>query len=77
MGADHILLVDTKDAQEMAGRVKDTLGGRMPEITIECSGAESAIQMAIYVSVTLNITLSNLSVYIIVTWLFCYKLMFI
>ncbi|KAF6023182.1 hypothetical protein EB796_018515 [Bugula neritina] len=48
MGADHILLVDTKDAQEMAGRVKDSLGGRMPEITIECSGAESAIQMAIY-----------------------------
>jgi len=66
MGADHILLVDTKDVREMAGRGKDSLGGRMPEITIECSGAESAIQMAIYVGVTLNITLSNLSVYIIV-----------
>jgi len=52
MGADHILLVDTKDVREMAGRGKDTLGGRMPEITIECSGAESAMQKAIYVGVT-------------------------
>ena len=48
LGADHVILADTKDGQEMAVRVKDAMGG-MPEITIECSGAESAIQLAIYV----------------------------
>lgn len=37
----------------MANRVKDALGS-MPEISIECSGAESAIQLAIYVRMRIS-----------------------
>ncbi|XP_067943882.1 sorbitol dehydrogenase-like [Watersipora subatra] len=47
VGADHIILSDTKDAQEMARRATAALGGQ-PEISLDCSGAESAIQLAIY-----------------------------
>ena len=50
MGADHIILAETKDGQVMAEKVKAAFGGHMPDISMDCSGAESAIQLAIYVS---------------------------
>lgn len=48
-GADHIILADTRDGREMSSRVQAAFGGHMPDVTIECSGAESATQLAIYV----------------------------
>lgn len=47
MGADHTVLVKTKDGKQLAKRVESTLDA-MPDITIECSGAESSIQTGIY-----------------------------
>ncbi|XP_007231524.2 sorbitol dehydrogenase isoform X1 [Astyanax mexicanus] len=48
LGADFLLPVKREDtAQEMAKRVEGILGG-MPHISIECTGAESCIQTAIY-----------------------------
>ena len=49
MGADHTLLADTQDAREMCEGVKAALREE-PDISIECSGAESAVRKAIYVS---------------------------
>lgn len=50
LGADFILPVKKEYIpQEMAKHVDDMLGG-MPHITIECTGVESSIQTAIYVS---------------------------
>ena len=49
MGADYTVHVDTRDSQALAETVKSTLGCE-PDITIECSGAESSIQTGIYVS---------------------------
>ena len=51
LGADCTVLTDTKDGEVMADKVKEAMGD-MPDITIECSGAQSAIQLAIYVSDT-------------------------
>ncbi|XP_064620809.1 sorbitol dehydrogenase-like [Lineus longissimus] len=47
MGADHTILVKSRDAKALAKEVEDVMG-EMPDITIECSGAESSIQLAIY-----------------------------
>ena len=47
MGANHILLAEG-DAQKLAQQVVETLG-TMPNISIECSGAESSIQTTFYV----------------------------
>lgn len=47
MGADFTLLVNTRDAQALAKKVEEMMGD-MPDITIECSGAEASIQLAIY-----------------------------
>ncbi|XP_077989072.1 sorbitol dehydrogenase-like [Glandiceps talaboti] len=47
LGADHALLVDTRDGKEMAQRIEMALGC-MPSITVECSGAPSSIQTGIY-----------------------------
>ena len=48
LGAQHTLLVDSKDAPALAERVAALLGGHQPDVTIECSGAESSIQLAIH-----------------------------
>jgi len=47
LGANHTLLVDSKDGEALAKKVS-ALMGCMPDITIECSGAESSIQLGIF-----------------------------
>ena len=49
MGADHVIKVDTKDSQKLANQIKDATG-IAPDIAIECTGVESSVAMAIYVS---------------------------
>jgi len=48
LGADVTLLIDSRDALSLAHKVAQVLGDQKPDITIECSGAETSIQMAIY-----------------------------
>lgn len=53
MGADHTILVSSGDAEAIAKEVEKVMGG-MPDITIECSGAESSIRLGIFVSTKLQ-----------------------
>ncbi|KAF6133059.1 hypothetical protein HJG60_017905 [Phyllostomus discolor] len=46
-GADFILQISKESPQEIASKVEGLLGCK-PEITIECTGAETAIQAGIY-----------------------------
>ena len=50
VGADHAVLADTPDGREMADKIISALGGQ-PDISIECSGAENAVRMAIFVCI--------------------------
>lgn len=50
LGADHTVLADSQDDREMAERIISILGGE-PDISIECSGAQSAVRMAIFVCI--------------------------
>lgn len=55
LGADFQLQVKKGDeAKQLAKSVEDKLGVQ-PHVTIECTGAESCAQTAIYVSVVLHI----------------------
>jgi len=48
MGATSTVLVDgSKDEQQMCELIKENFDGEMPDCTIECSGAESSIRLAI------------------------------
>lgn len=47
MGATYVLSADN-DPQKFAQQIVETLG-TMPNISIECSGAESSIQTTFYV----------------------------
>ncbi|XP_071482458.1 sorbitol dehydrogenase-like [Diadema antillarum] len=47
LGADHAVLVDSKDVQEMVKRIHTALGDK-PNITLECTGAPAALQTAIH-----------------------------
>ncbi|XP_066510169.1 sorbitol dehydrogenase-like isoform X1 [Hoplias malabaricus] len=52
LGADCLLAVKREDVpEELARRVEGMLGG-MPHISIECTGAESSIQTAIYATLS-------------------------
>ncbi|XP_066132675.1 sorbitol dehydrogenase isoform X1 [Saccopteryx bilineata] len=46
-GADFVLQISKESPQEIASKVEGLLG-RKPEVTIECTGAETAIQAGIY-----------------------------
>ena len=46
LGANHGILVDTKDSYAIAKKVKEALGD-LADITIECSGAEASVQLGI------------------------------
>ena len=70
MGADQIVVVDSRDARAVAAKIVDAMGAE-PDITIECSGAESSIQSAIYVS-RLVISLVVLSFDTIIIPFFCW-----
>lgn len=49
-GATHTLLVGRDDSEEgVATRVLDILGA-MPDRTVECSGAQFAVNLAVHVS---------------------------
>lgn len=50
MGADHTILVKDGNTEMLAQQLKKMIGG-MPDITIECSGAESSIRLGIIVSI--------------------------
>ena len=50
IGADHAVLVNTGDAEALAKKIKELMGG-MPDITIECSGAEPSIRLGIFVCI--------------------------
>jgi len=49
IGADHIYKVESgKSPEKMAGEVEELLGGKQPNIAIECSGFEDSIRFAIF-----------------------------
>ena len=50
MGADHVLKITKGDTPEDVAKIVAERLGDMPDRTIECTGAESAIQTGIYVS---------------------------
>ncbi|MPC44588.1 Sorbitol dehydrogenase [Portunus trituberculatus] len=50
MGADHTVLVKGGDPEALAGEIKQLMGD-MPDVTIECSGAESSIHLGIVVGI--------------------------
>lgn len=49
LGADHTLLVGNEDVEVLASQIGATLAGQ-PDVTVECSGAESSIRLGIFVS---------------------------
>ena len=49
VGADFTIQVGKETPQEIASKVESLLGSK-PEVTIECTGAESSVQTGIYVS---------------------------
>lgn len=49
VGATFVLQISKESPQEIARKVEGLLGCK-PEVTIECTGAEPAIQAGIYVS---------------------------
>ena len=51
LGADHTLLVGKEDSETLASKVADKLGAKS-DVTIECSGAESSIRLAIFVIIS-------------------------
>ncbi|XP_069862109.1 sorbitol dehydrogenase-like isoform X1 [Dipodomys merriami] len=51
VGADFILQINKESPKEIASKVEKLLGSK-PEVTIECTGAESSIQTGIYATIS-------------------------
>lgn len=51
LGADHTLLVGKEDSETLASKVANKLDAKS-DVTIECSGAESSIRLAIFVIIS-------------------------
>ena len=49
IGADEVLVVGKDNEDDLAKKVENKLG-KMPEISIECSGAEASVRLGIFVS---------------------------
>ncbi|XP_077977367.1 sorbitol dehydrogenase-like [Glandiceps talaboti] len=47
MGADHTILIDTKDNRQSAEKIVDIMGCS-PDVTIECSGSNDSVSIGIY-----------------------------
>jgi len=47
LGADYVVKVESTETPEIMAKKVETLIGDMPDVTIECSGAESSIKLAI------------------------------
>lgn len=70
LGADFPLTVKRGDGpEELAKRVEGLLGAQ-PHITIECTGVESSVQTAIYVSTATRVILEPMKI------LYCEMLQF-
>lgn len=70
LGADFPLTVKREDGpEELAKRVEGLLGAQ-PHITIECTGVESSVQTAIYVSTATRVILEPMKI------LYCEMLQF-
>ena len=54
IGADQVIKVDTKDSKKLANQIKDTMGVA-PDIALECTGVESSVATAIYVSMYITL----------------------
>lgn len=52
LGADYVHKIEKGETSQQTAKIVEDLLGDMPERTIECTGAESAIQTGIYVSNT-------------------------
>jgi len=48
LGADHTLLITRNDTPQGVAKKVEELMGELPNVSMECSGAESAIQTCIY-----------------------------
>ncbi len=60
LGADHILKVDTSaTVEDLAKQVAQILGV-MPDASIECSGAETSVKLAILVCISIKLLLINI-----------------
>ena len=71
MGAAHTVLVKSQDAQTLAAEVANLMGS-MPDIAIECSGAESSIATAIYVSFIITLCLLITTI-VVLRLLYCLR----
>lgn len=56
LGADFQLLVKRGDGPKQLAKTVEDMLGTQPHVTIECTGAESCVQTAIYVSVLLDVS---------------------
>ena len=55
LGADHVIKIERGVSPQDVAKEVQALLGDMPDRTIECTGAESAIQTGIYVSIFLTV----------------------
>lgn len=48
LGADLTVLADIKDPNKMADKINNACNGWLPDVTIECSGAPTSLQTAVF-----------------------------